>query len=193
MHDIMFIIKFQIFSKKISFYKLIILILIPFKKLFMHRAKFVNFWGTSRHIRSKFLTIIRHIIFSFYSQITFTHVIQIRLFSFISREEISILSVTTLRYSGLFSQNFTENSTILFALKLVTVYFHISTRIVVTTETTRLWIAFRFRPIQYKRIKLTFKPVELVGSNATRPRRTLLSSAYVFVRDANPPICIGLR
>lgn len=109
MHVIMFIIKFQIFSKKISFYKLIILILIPFKKLFMHRAKFVNFWDTSRHIRSKFLTIIRHIIFSFYSQITFTHVIQIRLFSFISREEISILSVTTLRYLGtIFSKFYRE-------------------------------------------------------------------------------------
>lgn len=46
---------------------------------------------------------------------------------------------------------------------------------------------FVFAPSNISVSSLTFKLVELVGSNATRPRRTLLSSAYVFVRDANSP------
>lgn len=95
--------------------------------------------------------------------------------------------------SALLSRNFTENNTILFALKLAIVV--ISTfrgGIVVRSETVMNSVSFSPRS-NCKRIELTFKLVELVGSNATRPRRTLLSSAYVFVRDANPPICIGLR
>lgn len=122
-----------------------------------------------------------NILFSFFSQITFNS----DLFLF-PEEKLQY-------YNSTFSKFYREQHESLLALKLVAIVVISTFRIVVATETTRLWIAFSFRPVQYKGIKLTFKPVELVGSNGTRPRRTLLSSAYVFVRDANPPICIGLR
>lgn len=107
--------------------------------------------------------------------------------SSISRNFNIDISITILRYFLEILQRTTRFSSLLNSPLLL-----FRGGIVVRTETVMNSVSFSPRS-NCKRIELTFKLVELVGSNATRPRRTLLSSAYVFVRDANPPICIGLR